>query len=137
MNTTIQQFHRQFPDNDACLQFLFKLQYPTVTCPKCERKNSYHRHSNKLCFTCNCGQSQIFPQVNTIFENSPIPLKKWFYALFLMSSTPNGVSAKELERRLEITYPSAWRMAKKLRSALAASSQPATVQDAIALCVQK
>ncbi len=53
---------------------------------------------------------------HTIFEGSPVPLAKWFYAVFLMAQTPEGVSAKSLERELQVTYPTAWRMAKRIRA---------------------
>lgn len=114
----IQDFHRRFRTQDQCLQYLFKLRYPASQCPKCHRKNAYHRHPTKLCFTCNCGRSHIFPCKGTIFGNSPLPLTKWFYAIYLLCTERDGISVKELERRIDTTYPTAWRMAKKIRRVL-------------------
>lgn len=113
----IHDLRRQFPNEDVCLRYLFKEQYPSVRCPRCERRNAYHRHPTKPCFTCNCGQSHIFPKKGTLFEDSSVPLMKWFYAIFLMSTSPGGVSAKDLERALDVTYVTAWKMGKKLRAA--------------------
>lgn len=56
--------------------------------------------------------------VGTIFENSATSLKLWFYAIYLMSSTRCGISAKQLERELGVTYKTAWRMFHKIRSLL-------------------
>jgi len=56
--------------------------------------------------------------VGTIFENSATSLRLWFYAIYLMSSTRCGISAKQLERELGVTYKTAWRMFHKIRSLL-------------------
>ena len=114
----IQDFHRRFRNHEQCLAYLFALRFPEPICPKCGRKDSYHKHPTKHCYTCNCGRSHIFPCKGTIFENSALPLSKWFYAIFLMCTTEYGVPAKELERRLDVTYPTAWRMTKKIRAML-------------------
>ena len=49
--------------------------------------------------------------VGTIFEGSRTPLQLWFYAIFMFTTTRNGVAAKELQRQLGVTYKTAWRMA--------------------------
>ena len=48
--------------------------------------------------------------VGTIFEGSRTPLQLWFYAIFMFTTTRNGVAAKELQRQLGVTYKTAWRM---------------------------
>ena len=62
---------------------------------------------------------QMYPLAGTIFEKSSTPLKSWFYAMYLMASTRTGISAKQLERELGVTYKTAWRMFKQIRSILA------------------
>src|SRR5437764_4622427 len=54
----------------------------------------------------------------TIFENSATSLRLWFYAMYLMASTRCGISAKQLERELGVTYKTAWRMFNRIRSLL-------------------
>jgi hypothetical protein len=54
----------------------------------------------------------------TIFEKSTTSLQLWFYAMFLMASTRCGISAKQLERELGVTYKTAWRMFNKIRTEL-------------------
>ncbi len=64
-----------------------------------------------------CGHHE-HPLVGTIFENSATSLKLWFYAMYLMASTRCGISAKQLELELGVTYKTAWRMFHKIRSLL-------------------
>jgi hypothetical protein len=45
-----------------------------------------------------------------------LPLPKWFYGVFLMSKRPAGISGKELERQLEVSYATAWRMMTQILS---------------------
>lgn len=117
MLPTIQEFRRRFKTNDQCLEYLFRSRFVDAECLRCGRKGAYHRHPTKPCYTCNCGRSHIYPMKDTVFEGSPVPLTKWFFAVFMMSRTKEGVSAKELERQLKVTYPTAWRMAKRIRAA--------------------
>jgi transposase-like protein len=114
----IQDFHRRFRTNDACLEFLFALRFADVACPHCGRKNAYHKGTIKPRFMCNCGRSQIYPCKGTLFENSPLPLMKWFYALFLLWSKQGDVTAMQLHREIHVTYATAWRMMKRMQSAI-------------------
>lgn len=114
---TIDNLHEKFPDNDACLDFMFQQQYGNLpACLKCGVANPrYYRVKGRKCYECNdCGY-QLSPLANTIFHKSETPLKKWFFAMFMFSVSRNGVSAKELERTLGVTYKTAWRMAKQIR----------------------
>ncbi|MDG2003882.1 MAG: IS1595 family transposase, partial [Novosphingobium sp.] len=65
-----------------------------------------------------CGH-HLHPTVGTPFEKSRTPLQLWFYAIFLFTTTRNGVAAKELERQLGVTYKCAHRMAAKIREHMA------------------
>ena len=60
----------------------------------------------------------------TIFEKSTTPLKLWFYAIYLISSTRCGISAKQLQRELGVTYKTAWRMFHKIRLLLDEKPNP-------------
>ena len=114
---TIDELHTQFPDDNACLDFMFEQFYGDLAaCPRCGVvKPRFYRVRNRKCYACNdCGY-QLSPLANTIFHKSETSLKKWFYAIFLFGVGKNGVSAKELERHLGVTYKTAWRMAKQIR----------------------
>lgn len=113
---TFQAFTKRFPDNSSCLEHLFATLYPKAKCPKCEEVGKYHRQDDTAHYVCQCGGHQISPKSGTIFEKSSTDLQKWFFAMFLMTSAKNGVSAKELERQLGVTYKCAYRIHKQIRS---------------------
>ncbi len=123
---TIDNLHEQFPNDDACLDFMFTQQYSNLAaCAKCGVANPrYYRVRGRKCYACNdCGY-QLSPLANTIFHKSDTSLKKWFYAIFLFGVGKNGVSAKEIERHLGVTYKTAWRMAKQIRLMMQQGDNP-------------
>lgn len=113
---TIKQFHEQYPDDDSCLHQIFINRYSNLTeCPVCHKPFSYYKVSDRKCYSCAFCANQIHPLADTIFHKSATSLKNWFFAIFLFSTSRNGVSAKELERQLGVTYKCAWRIAKQIR----------------------
>lgn len=125
---TIDNLHQQFPDDNACLDYIFQQRFGgMVACPKCGvAEPKYYRVRSKKVYECkDCGK-QISPLANTIFHKSETPLKKWFYAMYMFSVSRNGVSGKELERTLGVTYKTAWRMCKQIRLMMQQSNQPLT-----------
>lgn len=111
----IKEFFKLFPDDDACLEHLFKTRYGAEpVCNRCGIIGGWKRLSNMPAYTCNCG-NHIHPMAGTPFERSRTPLQKWYYAMFLYTTTRNGVSAKEIQRQLGVTYKCAWRIADQLR----------------------
>jgi transposase-like protein len=87
------------------------------TCRVCGTENStFHKLSNRKAYECaRCG-NHLYPCAGTILEDSRTPLQLWFYAIYLFSISKNGVSAKELQRALGVTYKCAWRIARQIRS---------------------
>lgn len=113
---SVLEFNKLFPNNDVCLHYLFEKRFGKPTCPRCKRENQYYLQANTSHFICACGNHQLSPKKNTIFEKSDTNLIKWFYVLFLFSKSKNGVSAKEVERQIECTYKTAWRMCFQIRT---------------------
>ena len=114
---TIQTLQEKFPNDDVCLDHIFQSQYGSLAaCPKCGVTSPrFYRVKSRKCYECNdCGY-QLSPLANTIFHKSDTPLTKWFFAMFMFSVSRNGVSAKEIERTLGVTYKCAWRIAKQIR----------------------
>jgi transposase len=114
------EFDRDFPDDDACFEWLTRHLYPEgITCPKCARVTSHYRVKGRTALACQtCGHHE-YPLAGTIFERSSTSLRLWFHGFFLMSQTRCGISAKQLERELGVTYKCAWRMFNRIRSVLA------------------
>lgn len=125
---TLEQFKASYPTNDACLDRIFELRYNNLVCPKCESDKKFTRVNNRRSYQCpSCG-FQIYPTQGTIFEKTTTPLTFWFYAIFLQTTTRNGVAAKELERQLNICYKTALRMNHQIKLLIAngKSNQPFT-----------
>lgn len=113
---TIRAFESQFPDDKACLAFLFKARWPQgATCARCGQATKHFPRSTQRAYSCMICGTLVFPTAGTIFHKSPTPLRLWFYAMYLMASTRCGISAKQLERELGVTYKTAWRMFKQIR----------------------
>lgn len=119
--TSFYEFQRQFPDDDACLAHLMKVRYggTEIDCPKCGAHGKFYREKRDPAYICQHCKHHIFPCAGTFMHRTHLPLHKWFYAMHLFAVSRNGVAAKELERALEISYPTAWRMAHKIREHMA------------------
>ncbi|MDQ3586985.1 MAG: IS1595 family transposase [Actinomycetota bacterium] len=122
------EFMREFPDDDSCLTWLWRNRFSAdgkhADCPKCEREGvefkQYATKQRRQTWTCTqCGH-HVQPTAGTIFHGSSTSLHLWFYALHLMTSTRCGISAKQLERELGVTYKTAWRMFNLIRNDLMA-----------------
>lgn len=118
---TITQFRKEYPNDDACLDKIFQLRYSNITCPKCENNKPFTRVNKRRAYQCPCCGFQLYPTKGTIFEKTTTPLTYWFQAIYLQTTTRNGVAAKELERQLNICYKTALRMAHKIKMLMAQS----------------
>jgi len=117
---TTTQFFRLFPDDETCLQHLFNVRFGEgFECPKCGRAGGWHRIRAERAYSCQWCGHHLHPTVGTPFEQTRTPLQLWFYAIHLFTTTRHGVSAKELERQLGVTYKTAWRMAQLIRQHMA------------------
>ena len=127
MRYTFAQFKAEYPDDDACLEAVFQHRFGDLKyCPACGAETKFYRVKKRQCYSCmHCGY-QLHPLANTIFRKSSTSLWNWFYAIYLFSVAKNGVSAKELERHLGVTYKTAWRMAKQIRLLMAQDTDKLT-----------
>ena len=119
--TSFYEFQKQFPNDEACLHKIMVSRYggTRLECPKCKRNSKFHRMKNQRNYVCQYCGHHIYPCVGTPMERSRIALHKWFFAIFLFSTSRHGVAARELQRQLKVTYKTAWRMAHEIRKYLA------------------
>jgi DNA-directed RNA polymerase subunit RPC12/RpoP len=110
MKYTIKDFKNDFPNDDVCLEYIFKRKFGQIS-----DFNKYYRVKGRKCYAHSETGEQIHPLANTIFHKSSTPLTQWFFAIFLFSQSRNGVSSKELERALGVTYKCAYRMGQQIR----------------------
>src|SRR5512135_3572179 len=119
----------RFHDEEAARQYLEALRWPNgPVCPHCggvERNSKLEGKSHRpgLVFCGDC-RKQFTVTVGTVFERSKIALHKWVYATHLMCSSKKGVSSKQLERVLGVTYKTAWFMSHRIREAMKPDSTP-------------
>lgn len=107
---TIKDFKKDFPNDDACLNFIFAKRYGHL-----KNFKKYYRVKGRKCYAHSETANQIHPLAGTIFHKSSTLLTLWFHAIFLFSQSKNGVAAKELERHLGVTYKCAWRICHQIR----------------------
>lgn len=121
MRYTVKQFKADYPNDDVCLDTIFQNRYGEVkTCPGCGTIGTkFHRVTGRKCYACQWCGYQLHPLAQTIFHKSSTPLTDWFYAIYLFSVSKNGVAAAELQRHLGVTYKTAHRMARQIRSLMA------------------
>ncbi|HZT78254.1 MAG TPA: IS1595 family transposase [Vicinamibacterales bacterium] len=122
---SLMEFMQQFPNDEACLEFLWRSRYaPDGThahCPKCDQTREFRRYEHsqqRQAWTCVACGKHLAPTADTIFHKSSTSLHLWFYAMYLMASTRCGISAKQLERELGVTYKTAYRMGQLIRKHL-------------------
>lgn len=110
----------KFPDEKTCREyFADKRWHGKIICPHCGnyKKKIYEFKSRGLYKCSNCDK-QFTVKVGTIFEGSKLPLKKWFYAIYLITSRKKGISSLQLSGDLKITQKSAWFMLHRIRYAI-------------------
>lgn len=117
MRYTIKDFQADFPNEQACLTWLKDYLYPDgIYCKICKKVTPHHAMRTRKSYSCETCGHHVHPTAGTIFDHSSTPLTLWFYAIYLMSATRAGISAKQLERELGVTYKTAWRMFHQIRS---------------------
>lgn len=132
---TLANLPKYLADEQSAWELLERLRWPEgqVVCPHCgvvstahyfvaarsgERKTPKGTVTYRRLWRCRDCRKQFSVLVGTIFESSKVPASKWLLALWLMAAGKNGVSAKELERHLQVTYQTAWHMSHRLREAM-------------------
>lgn len=126
---TVRDFDRDFPTDDACLDWLKDFLYPAgIPCKVCGEVTKHYRVKSRPSYSCSRCGNHVHPMAGTIYQDSRTPLKLWFHATFLMASTRCGISAKQLQREIGVTYKTAWRMFWQIRSLLEEDGEPFSEQ---------
>jgi transposase len=119
------EFVADFPSDEACLAWLWNIRYNrgdgSAYCTRCQEVRPFRRYAAKQRrqdWTCTACGLHVHPTAGTIFHKSSTSLHLWFYAMYLMTSTRCGISAKQLQRELGVTYKTAWRMFTLIRNEL-------------------
>jgi len=114
---SVREFFARFPDERACLEHIMRVRFggTTLDCPKCGAEGEFHKLRERRVYACPHCLHQIAPTAGTILQDTRTPLVSWFYAMYLFCTTRHGVSGKELQRQLGVTYKTAYRMGQQIR----------------------
>lgn len=131
---SVRDFFARFDSDDACLEHVMDVRYGLRhVCAKCGQDATFHKLANRKAYSCSrCGH-HVYPCAGTIFEDSRTSLQLWFYAIYIFVVTRHGVSGKELQRALGVTYKCAWRIGHKIRDLMADTDGFAMLQGHIEL----
>lgn len=113
-------FDRDFPNDDACLEWLKDNRWPNgMTCEKCQQVTPHYRITGRPCYSCDRCGTHVYPMAGTIFEGTRFGhLKLWFKAVAYMAVTRCGISSRQLSRDLGVTVKTGWRMFHQIRKVL-------------------
>jgi transposase-like protein len=109
-----------FADPENCVAYLVARRWPSgVSCPSCGRTDVSYVPARRL-WQCKTRhpKCQFSVKVGTIFEESPIALKSWLMAMWMIANCRNGVSSYEIARAIGVTQKSAWFMLHRIRLAM-------------------
>ena len=115
---SVREFFARFPDERACLEHIMVVRFggTKMDCPTCGTVGAqFHKLRDRRVYACPECQFQIAPTANTILHDTRTPLVSWFYAMYLFCTTRHGVSGKELQRQLGVTYKTGWRIGMQIR----------------------
>lgn len=115
---------KKFPTEKAVADYFFKIRYSNqVACNHCGSIKVYQRKDNIKLFDCTDCHNTFSPFKGTIFEKSSTDLRKWIYAINLFLNDKKGISAMQLQRKIGVTYKTAWRMLQQIRMAMGNKEQ--------------
>ncbi len=119
---SVREFFTEFADDDACLKRVMEVRYGLRhVCSHCGKDATFHKLAGRPAYSCAACGAHVYPCSGTIFQDSHTPLQTWFYAIYLFIATRHGVSGKELQRTLGVTYKTAWRIGHQIRALMASA----------------
>lgn len=120
-----------FPDEQSCIDHLRSIRWRDGEfCPHCGGTRVYH-FSDRKTFKCGDCRDRFSIKVGTIFEDTKIPLRKWFMAIWMITNHPKGIASTTLAKDLKITQKSAWFVLHRLRHAARTQSFNAPLRGVV------
>lgn len=113
------EFTEKFPNEQACIEFLERLRCSDgkIVSPF-SGGESYRISSRPGIYKCSSTRKNFSVRHGTIFEESRLPLRKWFFAIFLLHSLKKGISSIQIARTIGVTQKTAWFMLHRIRYAV-------------------
>lgn len=112
------QIYKQFPTQEACIEHLEQMRWHgKPVCPYCKSTNNY-KATDRLRHHCNSCRKSFSVTIGTIFEDTRLPMQKWFMAIALVLNAKKGISSCQLGRDIEVRQATAWSMLHRIRKAM-------------------
>ena len=123
---TMVAFMAQYGTEAKCRQAAFHARWPHgYRCPNCARRtHSRFRREGQIYYQCRACRHQTTLLAGTMFEATKLPLRTWFLAIHLLTSTKTNMAALELKRHLGVSYRTAWRLKHKVMEAMTQREEP-------------
>ena len=107
---------KAFPTEQSCIDHLEKLQWNGYAVSPFDASSKVYKCSGNK-YKCKNTGKYFNVRTGTIFDNTKIPLQKWFLALYVFSSHKKGISSHQLARDITVTQKTAWFLLHRLRYA--------------------
>lgn len=105
-----------FSDEQKCTDHFALLRFKNGSyCPHCNSTRKIHKFSDSIRYKCADCRKQFTAKVGTIFEESKVPLQKWYIAFYLATSCKQGISSLQLSKEIDVTQKTAWFMVQRIR----------------------
>jgi len=112
------EFTEKFGTEDQCRAHLFEKRFNAgFVCPKCNHDKGV-KVATRYLMQCSKCHYQLSSTSGTVMHNSKTTIQKWYFAIFLITSSKRGMSSKELQRQIKVTYKTAWYINKRIREAM-------------------
>ena len=112
-----------FSDEKLCRDFLMKQRWNgNMACPRCGSNKKFYRINDGKLLECSECRKHFSVKVGTIFEDSALPLTKWFHAIYILTAHKKGISSCQLARDIQVTQKTAWFMLHRIRLAMTQKS---------------
>jgi DNA-directed RNA polymerase subunit RPC12/RpoP len=126
---SLEAFLAEYGTEEQCIQSLFKMRFPKgYECGECGRKEYKIERKGRM-LSCSYCYYRTFLTAGTIFENTKLPLKKWFLSMYLLTKDKQGISALQLMRDIDVCYETAWSVKQKLMVVMAERIQEKKLED--------
>ena len=118
---TLIQLSEMFPDEEAARKWFEDILWPdgVRNCPSCDSENTHECTHAKMPYRCRDCRKYFSVKTSTVMAGSPLPLKKWVYAIYLDVTSLKGISSMRLHRDIGVTQKTAWFMLQRIREVLA------------------
>ena len=115
---TLLEFNVKFGTEEQCREHLFEKRFGDgFICPKCGHEHGV-KVATRLLMQCSKCHNQVSITSGTVMNDTKMPVRKWYFAIYLITSSKRGISSKELQRQIGVTYKTAWYVNKRVREAM-------------------